>query len=38
MEAGVKRGIQQEAYSSDWVYLANASLHYKIIDPFEIFY
>ncbi len=30
-------GIQQEAFSADWVWLANASAHYKIADPFEIF-
>lgn len=30
-------GIQQEAYSSHWVWLGNASLHYKIAEPVELF-
>ena len=30
-------GIQQEAYSTDWVYLVNGSLHYKLTEPLEIF-
>ena len=30
-------GIQQEAYSSEWFWLVNASLHYKIIEKLEIF-
>jgi len=30
-------GIQQEVYSADWVWLANGSLHYKIVDPLEAF-
>ncbi len=30
-------GIQQEAYSANWMWLANTSVHYKITDPFEVF-
>lgn len=30
-------GLQQEAYSTDWLWLANASLHRKIAKPLEVF-
>lgn len=30
-------GLQQEAFSADWYWLANVSLHYKIADPLEVF-
>lgn len=30
-------GAQQEAYSAAWVGLANASLHYKIVESVEVF-
>ncbi len=30
-------GIQQEAYSTKWVWLANSTLHYKVLDKLEAF-
>ncbi len=30
-------GIQQEAYSTQWAWIGNASLHYKLTDQLEIF-
>ncbi len=30
-------GAQQELFSTDWVWLANGSLHYHISDPLELF-
>ncbi len=30
-------GIQQEAYGSQWAWIGNASLHYKLIDQLELF-
>jgi hypothetical protein len=30
-------GIQQEAYSSEWFWLVNASVHYKVFEKLEIF-
>lgn len=30
-------GIQQELYSNQWVWLVNASLHYKVTRPLELF-
>ena len=30
-------GIQQEAYSANWVWTGNVSLHYKIVKPLEVF-
>ncbi len=30
-------GIQQEAYSTSWAWLGNASLHYKLAEPLELF-
>lgn len=30
-------GAQQEAYSSEWVWILNGSVHYKLAKPLEIF-
>ncbi|WP_114791321.1 transporter [Niabella yanshanensis] len=30
-------GAQQEVFSTEWVWLANGSLHYHICDPPELF-
>ena len=30
-------GIQQEAYSTEWARIGNASVHYKITDQLELF-
>lgn len=30
-------GLQQEAFSPDWLWMANTSVHYKLTDAFEIF-
>ena len=34
---GYNVGMQQEAFSSEWVVLTNASVHYKISEPVEVF-
>ncbi len=30
-------GVQQEAYSTEWAWIANTSLHYKVLDQLELF-
>lgn len=30
-------GVQQEAFGTNWSWLANASLHYKLLQPLEVF-
>lgn len=31
-------GIQQSAFSKEWSELVNASVHYKLLDPLEVFF
>jgi hypothetical protein len=30
-------GIQQEAFSTQWAWMGNAAIHYKLVDPLELF-